>query len=82
MLFKLPIFKAMILRILLLTTNLLVCTLVAGSKVNFEPQDTLPGTDPLEWNLSPDEISFKMMEGAHRFIDREIMKSVEERQKL
>lgn len=32
----------------------------------------LPGTQPLTWELTPQEMSRKMLEGAHTFIDRKI----------
>lgn len=40
----------------------------------------LPGTVPLTWNWSPDEISKEMMRGAHKLIDREIAASKDLRQ--
>ncbi len=42
----------------------------------------LTGTEPLLWDFSPDELSYKMMEGAHRFIDQKIKESVPERTKF
>ena len=41
--------------------------------------EVLPGTEPLTWGLSPSEISAKMMEGAHRTIDKKIDESAAER---
>lgn len=32
----------------------------------------LPGTSPLTWELSPEEMSRKMLEGAHRFVEKKI----------
>lgn len=46
----------------------------------FPAIDHLPGTVPLTWNFSPDEISEEMMKGAHRLIDREIAASMHRRQ--
>src|SRR5690242_14801893 len=32
----------------------------------------LPGTQPLTWDLTPQEMSRKMLEGAHTFVDSKI----------
>jgi hypothetical protein len=44
--------------------------------------EPLPGTAPLTWDLSPDKISVKMMEGAHQLIDKEIAASVVSRSRF
>jgi dienelactone hydrolase len=40
--------------------------------------ETLPGTEPLTWT---DDLSVKMMDGAHRYIERKIDESVRTRQR-
>jgi dienelactone hydrolase len=40
--------------------------------------ETLPGTEPLTWT---DDLSVRMMDGAHRYIDRKIDESVRTRQR-
>ena len=49
-------------------------------------QDTvpapLPNTERLTWNLSPQEMSRKMLEGAHAFIDNKIKQSPDTRSTL
>jgi dienelactone hydrolase len=42
------------------------------------PLQGLPGTDPLTWT---DDLSVKMMDGAHRYTERRISESVQARQK-
>src|SRR3954469_20429953 len=40
--------------------------------------DTLPGTQPLSWD---GDLSVRMMDGAHRFVERKIDDAIESRQK-
>lgn len=42
----------------------------------------LPNTQPLTWNLSPQEVSRKMLNGAHAFIDEKIKQSRDGRAEL
>lgn len=42
---------------------------------------TLPGTKPLTWELSPRDVSRKMLEGAHTFIDNKIQAAAATRAK-
>src|SRR5690606_39011851 len=44
--------------------------------------DVLPGTKPLILQLSPEEVSATMLEGAHRLIDKEIKESPDGRSSL
>lgn len=43
--------------------------------------EVLPGTSPLNWNLPPEEMSKKMLEGAHLMIDNKIRESTLTRSK-
>ena len=54
---------------LLVCLLLLLCTGKSGSQ-------SLPGTEPLTWN---EDLSVKMMDGAHRLIEGQIMESVTDR---
>jgi dienelactone hydrolase len=49
----------------------LMCLPVSASA---DEADCLPGTEPLAWE---DDLSARMLDGAHRFIDRKIAESVE-----
>ena len=40
--------------------------------------DALPGTQPLAWE---GDLSEKMMDGAHQYVQRKIIESIKERQK-
>ena len=42
----------------------------------------LPGTKMLDWNLSPDDLATKMLNGAPQFIDKKIDQSMANRLKL
>jgi dienelactone hydrolase len=52
---------------------------VDGGTFERAPYDTLPvalpGTGPLTWNLTPQEVSRKMLDGAHLYIDEKIKAS-------
>src|SRR5690606_14936943 len=65
--------------------NFLICLAIFGIVLSAEAFQSsvvehLPGTVPLTWSLSPDEISKEMMRGAHKLIDREIAASKDLRQ--
>ncbi len=59
---------------------LIVCALAFPVGILALPQQihTLPGTQPLTWE---GDLSEKMMDGAHRFVEREIDESIQSRQK-
>jgi dienelactone hydrolase len=75
---------------------LLITTLFGDLRLNSVPEDQvvafpndtlpvaepLPGTKPLEWNLSPQEVSRKMLDGAHAFIDEKIRRARDGRGRL
>ena len=42
----------------------------------------LPGTENLDWNLSPEDVATKMLNGAHQFIDEKIEQSIVDRPKF
>lgn len=67
-------------KLLLMTTlfgNLMV-DIVKNDGAVAQAYDTLPavqplpGTQPLEWDLSPQEVSRKMLDGAHAFMDEKL----------
>lgn len=41
--------------------------------------EVLPGTEALRWQLSPQEVAVKMLDGAHLFIDEKIRESKDQR---
>lgn len=57
----------------------------AVATTNFAQNDSVPGvlagTKPLEWKLSPEQMSRKMLDGAHVLIDRKIDESAASRAK-
>src|SRR5580765_4968626 len=55
----------------------LAALLVALPTTAAERLETLPQTEPLEWEES--DLSSRLMDGAHRFIERKIAESVAQR---
>ena len=58
----------------------IICTLMlyASATALDAPVRTLPGTEPLIWT---GDLSERMMDGAHRFVERKIDESIQTRQK-
>ena len=58
----------------------MICTLILhmGLAASDAQVHTLPGTQPLTWT---GDLSEKMMDGAHRFVERKIDESIQTRQK-
>lgn len=57
----------------------LALLLITGASGPAQQIITLPGTDPLTWN---DDISVRLMDGAHRYIERKIEESPQDRQRF
>ena len=59
---------------------LMACTLAlyVGALVAAQQVRTLPGTQPLTWD---GDLSVRMMDGAHRFVERKIEESIQTRQR-
>jgi dienelactone hydrolase len=59
---------------------LMACTLALylGALVPAQQVRTLPGTQPLTWD---GDLSARMMDGAHRFVERKIEESIQTRQR-
>ena len=53
--------------------------LIALTGLAAEQTETLPQTKPLEWEES--DLSSRLMDGAHRFIERQIAESVAKRKR-
>ncbi len=58
-----------------ITCSLALCI---GALAPAEQVHTLPGTEPLTWQ---GDLSERMMDGAHRFVEREIDESIRNRQR-
>src|SRR5438093_12652754 len=58
----------------------MICTLILhmGLAASDAQVRALPGTQPLTWK---EDLSEKMMDGAHRFVERKIDESIQTRQK-
>jgi len=54
--------------------------LIAIPVVAAEPLETFPQTKPLDWEES--DLSARLMDGAHRFIERQIAESVSQRSRF
>ena len=60
----------------MLRACLVTICLVAATATGADEIVTLPGTEPLDWQ---EDLSDKMLDGAHRFIERKIDESVARR---
>src|SRR4051812_38508400 len=55
-----------------------ILALCIGALAPAQPLQTLPGTEPLSWQ---GDLSERMMDGAHRFVERKLDESLESRQR-
>lgn len=67
-------FRRHMVSLIVLTLSLWVHRAEAGSAADSIP-DVLPGTARLEWDLTPNAMSRKMLEGAHQLVDQQVKES-------
>lgn len=61
----------------LTTVTMLGCVAVLLPFASAQPDETLPGTQPIAWE--EEDLSARMMDGAHSFVERQIAESIGKR---